>query len=191
PDTLISINHMGVLLDVQGKLDEAEPYYREALEGRRRVLGDDHPSTLTSINNMGNLLNALGKYEDAASVHRRALDLRERHLGSHHPEVALSLTNLGNVLLSQGRLHEALQFHQRALSIHDMAVQRAVLAQHNIVNGWRRHGGGRIDNISIWKIRRSLSGQKRLRNNKPKTCKRNRKASDLIEIFHLLPFLLE
>jgi tetratricopeptide (TPR) repeat protein len=42
----------------QGKLSEAEPYYREALEGRRRVLGDEHPDTLTSINNMGVLLQA-------------------------------------------------------------------------------------------------------------------------------------
>ena len=30
------------------------PYYVEALETRRRVLGDEHPGTLISINNMGN-----------------------------------------------------------------------------------------------------------------------------------------
>ena len=27
--------------------------YAEALEGRRRVLGNDHPATLSAINNMG------------------------------------------------------------------------------------------------------------------------------------------
>ena len=49
PITLISINNMGRLLQNQGKLGEAEPYLREALEGRRRVLGDDHADTLRSI----------------------------------------------------------------------------------------------------------------------------------------------
>ncbi len=49
---------MGLLLQDQGKLTEAEPYHREALEGSRRVLGDDHPHTLESIDDMGNLLQS-------------------------------------------------------------------------------------------------------------------------------------
>ena len=49
----------------QGKLDEAEPYYREALEVYRQVLGDEHPYTLTSINTMGWLLQAQGKLDEA------------------------------------------------------------------------------------------------------------------------------
>ena len=57
-DTLGSINIMGVVLRSLGKLDEALPYYTEALEGCRRVLGDNHSDTLSSINNMGILLQA-------------------------------------------------------------------------------------------------------------------------------------
>ncbi len=38
---------------VAEKLVEAERYHREALEGRRRVLGNDHPDTLNSISNLG------------------------------------------------------------------------------------------------------------------------------------------
>jgi hypothetical protein len=48
-----------------GKLEKAEPYFREDLEGMRRVLGDDHPDTLTSINNMGGLLYSQGKLDEA------------------------------------------------------------------------------------------------------------------------------
>ena len=44
------------LLSDQGKLSEAEPLYRESLEGRKRVLGPDHPSTLDSLNNLNNLV---------------------------------------------------------------------------------------------------------------------------------------
>ena len=56
---------MGYLLQAQGRLAEAEPYYRKALEVSRRVLGDEHPSTLSSINNMGGLLQAQGRLAEA------------------------------------------------------------------------------------------------------------------------------
>ena len=67
---------MGFLLDSQGKLSEAETYYREALEGSRRVLGDDHPLTLTSINNMGGLLHSQGKLSEAEPYYRESLEGR-------------------------------------------------------------------------------------------------------------------
>jgi hypothetical protein len=41
-----SLNHLGPLLRAQGKYDEAEALFHEALEGSRRQLGDDHPNTL-------------------------------------------------------------------------------------------------------------------------------------------------
>jgi len=40
PDTLSSINSMGILLESQGKLAEAEPYYREALATAERLRTD-------------------------------------------------------------------------------------------------------------------------------------------------------
>ena len=45
----------------QDKLADAEHYLREALEGSRRVLGDDHPDTTTCIDNMSDLLVRQGK----------------------------------------------------------------------------------------------------------------------------------
>ena len=56
---------MGDLLTKQGKYDAALPYYTEALETRRRTLGDEHPGTLSSISNMGDLLTKQGKYDAA------------------------------------------------------------------------------------------------------------------------------
>ncbi len=53
-------------LQAQGKLAEAEPYFREALEGNRRVLGDDHPNTLIIIKNLIALYDVRGKPEKAA-----------------------------------------------------------------------------------------------------------------------------
>ena len=40
PDTLGSINNLGMLLQAQGRLDEARPLLEEAVAGRRAGLGD-------------------------------------------------------------------------------------------------------------------------------------------------------
>jgi len=66
PDTLASIYNMGDLLREQGRLTEAEPYFREELEACRHVRGDDHDSTLDSIYNLADLYDAWGKPDKAA-----------------------------------------------------------------------------------------------------------------------------
>ena len=65
--------------------------YREALDGRRRTLGNDHPSTLRSINNLGTLLCDHGKYGEAEKLMREALDGHRRVLGDKHPDTFNSI----------------------------------------------------------------------------------------------------
>ena len=48
---------MGLILDGQGKYEEAEAMHRQALAGHKMALGVDHPDTLTSINNLGLVLD--------------------------------------------------------------------------------------------------------------------------------------
>ena len=115
PQTLASINQMGVLLDSQGKLEEAERYYREALEKYRRVLGEEHPETLTSINNMGFLMWAEGKPSEAEPYFREALEKRRRLLGETHPDLLTSIANMGGLLHSQRKLDEAEPYYREAL----------------------------------------------------------------------------
>ena len=90
---------MGVLLESQGKLDEAEPFFREAIEAQRRVLGDDHPDTLSAIFNMGALLQSQGKPAEAEPLLREALEGRRRVLGDDHPDTLRSIEQLSSVLV--------------------------------------------------------------------------------------------
>lgn len=115
PDTLASINSMGVLLQDQGKLSEAEPYFRDALEKSRRVLGQEHPSTLSAINNLGTLLKAQGRLDDAEPYYREALEKLRRVLGDEHPNTLTSISNLGSLLKAQGKLAEAEPLYREAL----------------------------------------------------------------------------
>jgi len=54
------MNNYANLLSDQGRLDEAEPLYKEALEGFREMLGARHKDTLNSMNNDANLLKQQG-----------------------------------------------------------------------------------------------------------------------------------
>ena len=94
-DTLTSLTNMGALLMDQGKLSEAEPYWREALAKRRRVLGEDDLDTLNAINNMGGLLYEQRKLSEVEPYWREALAKRRRLLGEEHPRTLNSISNMG------------------------------------------------------------------------------------------------
>eukprot|EP00964_Phaeocystis_antarctica_P024587 scaffold13773_cov68-Phaeocystis_antarctica.AAC.3 len=59
-DTVFTLGTLALELKAQGKFDEAEPLYHEALEVLRETLGNRHPCTLGSINNLGSLLYSKG-----------------------------------------------------------------------------------------------------------------------------------
>ena len=118
PDTLSSINNMGMLLSAQGKLAEAEPFLKEALDQRRRVLGVEHPDTLTSLTNMGLLLDDQGRPDEAEPLYREALEAQRRALGEDHPDTLICLSNLGMLLMSQNKLAEAEPYLRESLEKH-------------------------------------------------------------------------
>ena len=80
---------------------EAETLYREALDCRRRELGDTHPDTLTSINNLALSLYRQHKFDDAETLYREALDCRRRELGDAHSDTLSSISTLASCDLAQ------------------------------------------------------------------------------------------
>ena len=76
---------------------------REALEGRRETLGDQHPKTLTSIGNLGMLLMAKGDLAAAEPLLRKALEGRRETLGDQHPKTLAAIKRLGVLAAGNGR----------------------------------------------------------------------------------------
>ena len=136
------INNLANLLMEQGGEKEAEHLYREALGGRRRVLGNEHPSTLVSINNLGSLLQAQGKLADAEALCREALAGQRRVLGNEHPNTLSVIGNLGTLLQKLGQL-DAAECVLRACQVHvaggDTAA--ALRAWERAVAIQERHAG--------------------------------------------------
>jgi hypothetical protein len=85
-------------------LQEAEPLYREALAGRRRTLGGEHPDTQGSINNLAvSAVDEQGKLGDAEPLYREALAGQRRTLGDEHPSTLTSINNLGAPAVRPGQ----------------------------------------------------------------------------------------
>ena len=92
--------------------------HRQALDVRKRALGEDHPDVATSLNNIALVLSDQGRLDEALVMHRQALDIRKRALGEDHPGVyATDLNNMARVLYKLGHGSEALEKAERARGI--------------------------------------------------------------------------
>ncbi len=73
------MNNLAFLYKAQGRLGEAEPLYKRALEARERTLGREHPDTLRSVNNLAALYFAQRNWGRAAEFWRRSTAAIARH----------------------------------------------------------------------------------------------------------------
>ncbi|CAN9424569.1 unnamed protein product [Alternaria alternata] len=112
--TLNSVELLAIVLQAQGKYEEAETLHRRVVEWRRRELGEGHPNTLTSMNNLAQVLLDQGRYNEAETLHRRALEGREKALGRNHLWTLNSVYNLAVLLGMLHRYPEADELYQRA-----------------------------------------------------------------------------
>src|SRR5579872_353543 len=95
-DLASSLNNLAFLYSSQGKLRDAEPFYKDALEIRKRLIkGQDHPDLALSLNNLATLYKDLGRLGDAEPLNRDAVEMYKRLFkGQDHPNLAVSLNNL-------------------------------------------------------------------------------------------------
>ncbi len=114
--TLDTVNNLGVLYLVQGRLVEAEEMYRRALTGYEKTLGPDHISTLNTVNNLGVLYRVQGRLVEAKEMYRRALTGYEKTLGPDLTSTLDTVNNLGLLYAKQGKLVEAEGMYRRALT---------------------------------------------------------------------------
>ena len=111
------MNNLAELYRVQGRLTEAEPLYKQALEMIKRLLGEQHPNVAGSLNNLAELYRVQGRLKEAEPLYKQALEMIKRLLGEQHPNVANSLNNLALLYESQGRYSEAEPLYKQALQM--------------------------------------------------------------------------
>jgi len=83
PDIADSLNDLGLLLQAQNKLVEAEPLFREALK-IYRALPAAQLAVAGCLNDLALLLMAQNKLSEAESLYRKALEINPRLPGVHY-----------------------------------------------------------------------------------------------------------
>jgi tetratricopeptide (TPR) repeat protein len=120
PDATQTNLMMGYAFQREGKLDEAETYYRRAV----RI----SPSAADVHNNLALTLRLQGKFDEAADQYRQALQGEPNNANIHY--------NLGNTLQSLGKLDEAINQYYEALRI----KPEHAYAHNNLANALSEQG---------------------------------------------------
>src|SRR5207248_892457 len=110
----------------QGNYKLAEAMNRQAIKGREKVLGPEHPDTLGSVGRLAEILWYQGKYEEAEAMNRQALEGNEKVLGPEHPFTLTSVDKLAIVLRDQGKYEAAEVMCRRALEGYEKALGRSI-----------------------------------------------------------------
>ena len=107
-----------------GEYDRAEPLYRQALEIKKKALGEEHPDYANSLNNLAALYRALGAYDRAEPLFCQALEIKKKALGEWHPDYANSLNNLALLYQATNRPQQALTTLGRGMEIQQLNLRR-------------------------------------------------------------------
>ncbi len=129
PRATMARNNLGRVLEEQGKLDEAEQSYKDALADRDF---EDRPEVLL---NLANVATKRGELEEAVSYYREAIALR--------PSFSRALVNLGGILHNLGSLEEALVHLEHAVR----ANPEYALARNNL--GSALIDAGRLEEAAV------------------------------------------
>ncbi|GAX77387.1 hypothetical protein CEUSTIGMA_g4833.t1 [Chlamydomonas eustigma] len=111
---LRATRQLAKVLKKQGKLDEAEPLYRESLKASEAVYGADSANTAAASLQLAVLLQKKKLYQESAELAVRALRINDMELGPVHPTTVQNLTFLRD-LSKQARDREAWEQYYKAL----------------------------------------------------------------------------
>ena len=101
PDCWMAHNNLGLLLENQGRIEEAMEHYHKAIQ--------INPNYFEALNNLGVALAAKGRFDEAIENYRKAIQI--------NPNYSEALNNLGVALAAKGRFDEAIENYHKAIQI--------------------------------------------------------------------------
>lgn len=113
---------LGVLWRERCDYERAVTLINEALELRRRLLGNENNEVAITLVELGRAYFQLERVEQAEPVFREALAIRRRVLGDAHRETATSFGDVGLALWQKGDLAGAEPHLMQSLAVHRRAL---------------------------------------------------------------------
>jgi tetratricopeptide (TPR) repeat protein len=104
-------------LQIDGQYEKAIELFKQVMQARERVLGDEHPHTLASMNSLAAAYMHQGQWKDAEELQVQAMQTTKRVLGDEHPHTLASMNNLATTYTLQGQWKDAEELQVQALQI--------------------------------------------------------------------------
>lgn len=123
---VVLLRKFGLCLLGDGRYDEAEKPFLQALESYKKMLGAEHPFTLFSMADLASTYGNQGRWEEAEELQAQELKIYSRVLGQEHPDTLISMGNLASTYGDQGRWEEA-----EKLEVQVMETRKRVLKQEH------------------------------------------------------------
>jgi hypothetical protein len=117
PETIISMNNLGLAYLAAGKLYLAVPLLEETLKLEKAKLGPEHPRTLNTMDYLAVAYDKVQQFDKAEALHRERLPLLKQRLGEDSPAYASALAAFGLNLLRQKKWAEAEPLFRDCLAI--------------------------------------------------------------------------
>ncbi|GET38927.1 peptidase-like protein [Microseira wollei NIES-4236] len=127
PNVAFASNKLAQLYYFQGRYNEAEPLYREALAAFRSRLGREHPDVANVLNNLALLLHAQGRYAEAEPLYKEALAIDRQQRGNEHPNLASTANHLATLYAARNRTDTALDSLNQGLSIEEVNLSNLLI----------------------------------------------------------------
>jgi eukaryotic-like serine/threonine-protein kinase len=108
---------IGTVYSSLGLYSDALPLLQRALQGQRRVLGDDNTETMATANSLANLHWYRQQYQEAEPLYLEVVQRRTRLMGSEHPETLRANFDLASLYVLQKRWDEAERLGRQTLEI--------------------------------------------------------------------------
>ncbi len=102
---------------LRGNLAAASPHLERALEIRRGLHEEDHPSVAASVGDLALLRLGQRRLDEAQELIEQQLELLRGQLPEAHPKIAEALDHLGSVHSWRGEVEEAVRHYRAALAI--------------------------------------------------------------------------
>ena len=111
------LNQQAIELGQQRRYKEAIPYAEQALEIRKKVLGEENRYTAGSYHNLGWLYYLLGNYREAEPLYLKALEIKKKVIGEEFSDTAVTYHDLAVLYRALGNYAKAEPLYLKALEI--------------------------------------------------------------------------
>jgi tetratricopeptide (TPR) repeat protein len=129
------------------RIDEAIPFYEQALRDREREFGLDRPETLAAQSNLANAYQAAGRVDQALTLYQETYDNMVRLLGADHPETLAAKSSLAFASQAAGRTGQAIRLYEQAVEGMSRVIgadhPNTLTAKENLAAAYQK--AGRID----------------------------------------------